>query len=1028
MSPAWALRTSAHGPFSSGTARIRRRRALVRRGGGPGRRRRAEIARRARHPLPRRTGHLCRVGTGVPGGAAGRLRGRPRPTGPHGRAGPRSGAPGRWAVWPVPRWAMHRWERREPVGCGRRAGPGRAGPRRWGRSRCGAAGGRASGGSCLPIDPGSGWCRGPRNCPRRTDDSRHATPSGELDARPVGSRVESAVAAEHTTGSRPRIAHGRSPSASTAERTITIGQRQSAHSVSNHQRGRECAGRDSACDRRSLCVRSRTALAVPAVCAPDWRGPGDTPRATASRRPAAVDSTPRPTHLADLVAAAAARHADHPALVDAATGATLIWAEFDATVSAESRRLTDAGVSAGDRVVIRCASGPPLAVAVLGALRAGAVAVPVRARRRRPGRRPLRTPAGRDRRAGVGARRRHRRRSARSRRPRRARRRGRRRRGHRAARLHLRRARRLPVAPRGAGQPGAGGGAAPGPRHPGGPGAPGPAALPLLRAGRRSVPGLLGRGDRRPAGPRAARTPRSWPTRWRGTGSAGSPACRRPIARCSSWIRTTLRTALAGLRLCTCGGVPLPRPWATAFQEATGHRIVEGYGLTEAGPVVTSTPIDGVRVAGLGGASAAGGRAAAVDGDGRPLATPRAAAAAGRLRTHEAEPAAGDARSGPTRTGTCRGPPGRGGAPLLPTTGRSRGPAPGRPTCAPPRAGSRRTSGRWPSAASRSSGPSPSAVSPRSVPRPSAPRRRSVRRPTGVRVGDPVGDMIDDAQDVEGPADPASDAGPHRAARAQPVLRGTGPDRTGGPAADGWFVTSDMGFLDGSGELHLVDRSSDLVVVSGFTVYPHEVERVLGRAAGRRRGGGGRGAGRAHGPGGAGGRGARAGCASWTPTPCGRTAARGWPGSRCRRRWCSSTSCRARRPGGWPATCSADAGDAGLTRVGGRAGMQHAWNAAWWLYCGPTAAKPPCGRAEPGRAREEEGQRVRGGGRAAAPRRCAGDRLHPDRLPRVREGRGRRRPHLRRAGGDLAGRRRRHRPRPARRVRRPGARDRHRRP
>ena len=52
-----------------------------------------------------------------------------------------------------------------------------------------------------------------------------------------------------------------------------------------------------------------------------------------------------------------------------------------------------------------------------------------------------------------------------------------------------------------------------------------------------------------------------------------------------------LRTALAGLRLCTCGGVALPRPWAAAFREATGHRIVEGYGLTEAGPVVTSTPL-----------------------------------------------------------------------------------------------------------------------------------------------------------------------------------------------------------------------------------------------------------------------------------------------------------------------------------------------------------------------------------------------------------------------------------------------------
>ena len=69
--------------------------------------------------------------------------------------------------------------------------------------------------------------------------------------------------------------------------------------------------------------------------------------------------------------------------------------------------------------------------------------------------------------------------------------------------------------------------------------------------------------------------------------------------------------------------------------------------------------------------------------------------------------------------------------PLLPTTGRTADPAPGRPTCAPPRVAWRRTCGRWPSAESRSSGPSPSAVSPRSVRRPSAASPRSARPPTG---------------------------------------------------------------------------------------------------------------------------------------------------------------------------------------------------------------------------------------------------------------------------------------------------------
>ena len=89
-----------------------------------------------------------------------------------------------------------------------------------------------------------------------------------------------------------------------------------------------------------------------------------------------MDSTHRPTHLADLIEQAAARHADHPALIDTATGAALTWAGFDAAVSAEARRLAAAGGVAGDRVVIHC-GGPALAVAVAGAMRAGAVAVPV---------------------------------------------------------------------------------------------------------------------------------------------------------------------------------------------------------------------------------------------------------------------------------------------------------------------------------------------------------------------------------------------------------------------------------------------------------------------------------------------------------------------------------------------------------------------------------------------------------------------------------------------------------------------------
>jgi long-chain acyl-CoA synthetase len=91
--------------------------------------------------------------------------------------------------------------------------------------------------------------------------------------------------------------------------------------------------------------------------------------------------------------------------------------------------------------------------------------------------------------------------------------------------------------------------------------------------------------------------------------------------------------------------------------------------------------------------------------------------------------------------------------------------------------------------------------------------------------------MLDDAHDVEGPADPTRDTGTV-AVRGANLFSGYWPDRSGGPGADGWFVTPDLGFVDTSGELHLVDRSSDLVVVNGFTVYPYEVERVLAELTG----------------------------------------------------------------------------------------------------------------------------------------------------------------------------------------------------
>ena len=59
------------------------------------------------------------------------------------------------------------------------------------------------------------------------------------------------------------------------------------------------------------------------------------------------------------------------------------------------------------------------------------------------------------------------------------------------------------------------------------------------------------------------------------------------------------------------------------------------------------------------------------------------------------------------------------------------------------------------------------------------------------------------------------------------VFSGYWPDGDDGPDEDGWWGTGDVGFLDASGDLFLVDRLKDLVIVSGFNVYPVEVEEVI---------------------------------------------------------------------------------------------------------------------------------------------------------------------------------------------------------
>ena len=45
--------------------------------------------------------------------------------------------------------------------------------------------------------------------------------------------------------------------------------------------------------------------------------------------------------------------------------------------------------------------------------------------------------------------------------------------------------------------------------------------------------------------------------------------------------------------------------------------------------------------------------------------------------------------------------------------------------------------------------------------------------------------------------------------------------------ADGWLHTGDMARVDAQGYFYIVDRKKDMILVSGFNVYPNEVEDVI---------------------------------------------------------------------------------------------------------------------------------------------------------------------------------------------------------
>lgn len=421
-------------------------------------------------------------------------------------------------------------------------------------------------------------------------------------------------------------------------------------------------------------------------------------------------STASRGNIADLVAAAAARGPAHAALIDAETGRTLSWSEVDAATDAQAIALVEAGISPGDRVAVRLPTGSAYCIAVFAALRAGAVVVPLNtdvpprvvaelvensgARaligdavpgidllRFDPPTRPETDPpelaaigggedlavlcytsgtSGRARAVMLS---------------------------HRALITNAEQCAALRPAPVTAADRLL-------------------LALPLSHAYGLG-PGLI---QVAAAGATAVLLPHfsvqaalDFIDTHRVTTLVGVPPMYSALLTVPE---ERLRSALSTVRLLTSGAAPLPADVLAAVRHATGLSVFEGYGLTETGPVLTSTLASGHAKPGSVGRPLPGVELRIVDSDGEALPG---------LDEDDDDDLIGD-ESGGTGVVAVRGP--------------------------------NLFSGYW-------------------------------------------------------------------------------PDGAHGPDADGWFRTGDIGYLDADGDLHLVDRANDLIIVNGFNVYPHEVERVL---------------------------------------------------------------------------------------------------------------------------------------------------------------------------------------------------------
>jgi len=100
------------------------------------------------------------------------------------------------------------------------------------------------------------------------------------------------------------------------------------------------------------------------------------------------------------------------------------------------------------------------------------------------------------------------------------------------------------------------------------------------------------------------------------------------------------------------------------------------------------------------------------------------------------------------------------------------------------------------------------------------------QRPDSIGIPVPGTDVR--LVDNEGQVVPVGEAG-ELIVRGPQVMPGywNRPDETAKTLKDGWLYTGDIAVMDGDGFFRIVDRKKDMILVSGFNVYPNEVEDVI---------------------------------------------------------------------------------------------------------------------------------------------------------------------------------------------------------